>query len=168
MGARSRESQNPHPRLTSVVSHAILPHVPSSQPNNRNSLAHPPIQTVGLPSATVTRDDKGNVVINVKQDAALPLTPQSLTPGIRSDLNITIPPNASSVTTAGTVSGSPAFELNVSTEGGSDVNIPLQGAAGNPLAFATNLLQTNSILNFTPLPPPPPPCNNNQQTSCPK
>jgi RHS repeat-associated protein len=125
-------------------------------------------QTVGLPTATVTRDDKGNVVINVKQDAALPLTPQTLTPGIKSDLNITIPPNASSVTTAGTVSGSPAFELNVSTEGGSDVNIPLQGASSNPLAFGANLTQTNSILNFTPLPPPPPPTCSTGQSNCPK
>jgi len=120
-------------------------------------------QTVGLPTATVTRDSKGNVVIGIKQDAANPLTPQGATPGIKSDLNVTIPANASSVTTAGTVSGSPAFELNVGTEGGANINVPLQGASDNPVAFGAGLTQTNPVLNTTPLPPPPPP-----PTSCAK
>lgn len=118
-------------------------------------------QTVGLPTATVTRDSNGNVVIGIKQDAANPLTPQSATPGIKSDLNVTIPQDASSVTTAGTVSGSPAFELNIGTEGGANINVPLQGASNNPVAFGAGLTQTNPVLNTTPLPPPPPP-----PTSC--
>jgi len=118
-------------------------------------------QTNGLPTATVTRDSNGNVVINIKQDAANPLTPQSATPGIKSDLNVTIPENASSVSTGGTVSGSPAFELNVGTEGGANINIPLQGASNNPVAFGAGLTQTNPVVNTTPLPPPPPP-----PTSC--
>jgi RHS repeat-associated protein len=115
-------------------------------------------QTVGLPTATVTRDSNGNVVVGIKQDAANPLTPQGATPGIKSDLNVTIPQDASSVTTAGTVSGSPAFELNIGTEGGANINVPLQGASNNPVAFGAGLTQTNPVLNSTPLPPPPPQC----------
>lgn len=119
-------------------------------------------QTQGLPTAQVSRDGNGNVVANIQQNAANPLTtPQALTPGIRSDLTVTVPPNASSVSTAGTVSGSPAFELNVGRESGSDVNIPLQGASSNPVSFAAGLTENNSVLNFTVLPPPPPP-----QTKC--
>jgi hypothetical protein len=118
-------------------------------------------QTVGLPTATVTRDGNGNVVIGFKQDAANPLTPQGATPGIKSDLSVTIPGNASSVTAAGTVSGSPAFEMNVGTEGGSNINVPLQGASNNPVAFGAGLAQTNNVFTSTPLPPPPPP-----PTSC--
>ena len=119
-------------------------------------------QTVGLPTANVTRDSNGNVVINITQDAANPLTPAGLTPDIKSNLNLTIPTNASSVTTAGTVSGSPAFELNVMGEGGSQTNIPLQGAADNPVSFLLGLNGTNSILNSTVLPPKAcgaPPCD---------
>ncbi len=126
-------------------------------------------QTEGLPTAQVSRDANGNVVINLKQDAANPLVPGA--PPIKSDLTVTIPASGSSVTTAGTVSGAPAFELNVSTEGGTDVNVPLQNAPSSTPGFVIGLPQTNSILNFTPLPPPPPPpppCNNNQQTSCPR
>ena len=115
-------------------------------------------QTVGLPTATVARDSNGDVVIGIKQDAANPLTPQSATPGIKSDLNVTIPQDASSVTTVGTVSGSPAFELNIGTEGGANINVPLQGASSNPVAFGAGLAQTNPVLNTTPLPPPPPSC----------
>ena len=126
-------------------------------------------QTEGLPTAQVSRDANGNVVINLKEDASNPLVPGA--PPIKGDLTLTIPPSGSSVTTAGTVSGDPAFELNVSTEGGTDVNVPLQSAPSSTLGFAMGLPQTNSILNLTPLPPPPPPpppCTDSQQTSCPR
>jgi RHS repeat-associated protein len=122
-------------------------------------------QTNGLPGAQVSRDANGNVVINVKQDAANPLAPGA--PGIRSDLNITITPNASSITTSGTVSGSPAFELNVGGEGGTNLNIPLQNAPSGTAGFVGGLAQDNPILNFTPLPPPPPPpCRDGSQSGC--
>jgi RHS repeat-associated protein len=123
-------------------------------------------QTVGLPTATVTRDSSGNVVINVTQDAANPLTPSGVTPGIQSNLNITVPTSGSSVTAAGTVSGSPAFEMNVTPAGGTTTNVPLQGASSNPAAFAAGLTQTNSILKSTPLPPPPPACGSVAGAPC--
>ncbi len=127
-------------------------------------------QTVGLPTATVSRDANGNVVIHITQDAANPLSPapQALTPGIKSDLNVTIPTDASSVSVGGTVSGSPAFELNAAT-GGSQVNLPLQGAPDNPAAFVGGLTQTNQVVNSAPLPPqPPPPTSCATGGTCPK
>lgn len=60
-----------------------------------------------------------------------PLTPQGMTPGIKSDLTVSVPLSGNSVTTSGTVSGSPAFELNVGTPGNSTTNIPIQGASSN-------------------------------------
>jgi hypothetical protein len=112
-------------------------------------------QTVGLPTAAVSRDANGNVVINIQQDAKNPLTPAAVTPGIESNLTVGVPVNGSSVTTSGTVSGSPAFELNVGTPGNSTTNVPLQGASSNPLAFSYNLTQTNKLpTTTTPLPPP--------------
>jgi RHS repeat-associated protein len=125
-------------------------------------------QTVGLPTATVTRDANGNVLINIQQSAANPLTPSAATPPITSDLNVTVPTDGSSVTTAGTVSGSPAFELNVTGEGGSQANIPLQGASSNPFAFGLHLYQTNSRLNTTHLPPQPPVISCATAGTCPK
>jgi len=119
--------------------------------------------TQGLPTATGSRDANGNPVLNIQQDAKNPLEPQALTPGISSDLNVTV--NGSSVTTAGTVSGTPSFELNVSTAGGADVNVPLQTEPSG-MSFGLGLFQTNSILNVTPLPPPPPPCAQNKGSGC--
>jgi RHS repeat-associated protein len=114
-------------------------------------------QTVGLPTAQVSRDANGNVVINVQQNAANPLPdPQALTPGIKSDLTVNVPVNGSSVTTSGTVSGAPAFELNVQTPGNSTTNIPLQSnPPTNPIAFGAALTQTNQLpTTTTPLPAP--------------
>jgi RHS repeat-associated protein len=112
-------------------------------------------QTQGLPNAQVSRDANGNVVINIKQDAANPLTPQGMTPGIKSDLTVNVPVSGSSVTASGTVSGSPAFELNVGTPGNATTNIPLQGASSNPIMFGIGLTQTNKLpQTTTPLPPP--------------
>ncbi|MGA2236989.1 MAG: RHS repeat-associated core domain-containing protein [Terriglobales bacterium] len=117
--------------------------------------------TEGLPTVTGTRDANGNAVLNFQENAKNPLEPQSLPLGIRADLNVTVPQDASSVTTVGTVSGAPSFGLNVSTAGGADVNIPLQTEPASNFGFMMGLTQTNPILNVTPLPPPPPPCVQN-------
>jgi RHS repeat-associated protein len=115
-------------------------------------------QTEGNPGVTSAKyDDKGNAVITVQQNSAMPLTPDAVTPGIRSDLTITVPANGSSISIAGTVSGSPSFEVNVFGPGGQATNIPLQDAPTNPFSFTIGLLTDNTVLNFTPLPPPPPP-----------
>ena len=122
--------------------------------------------STGLPTVTGTRDANGNAVLNFQENAKNPLEPQSVTPGIRVNLDVTIPQNGLWVTTAGTVSGSPSFELNVSTEGGAAVNIPLQTEPSSKLAFDFGLTQNNWILNFTPLPPPPPPCAADKDKKC--
>jgi RHS repeat-associated protein len=108
--------------------------------------------TTGLPTATGSRDANGNVVLNIQQNTANPLEPQSITPGIRANLDVTVPQNGSSVLTTGTVSGTPSFELNA---GGT--NIPLQSAPSSTAGFDLGLTHNNSIQNLTPLPPPPPP-----------
>jgi RHS repeat-associated protein len=113
-------------------------------------------QTVGLPAAQVSRDANGNVVINIQQNAANPLTPAAVTPGIQSNVTVGVPVNGSSVTTSGTVSGAPAFELNVQTPGNPTTNIPLQSnPPTNPIAFGAALTQTNQLpTTTTPLPAP--------------
>jgi RHS repeat-associated protein len=113
-------------------------------------------QTVGLPTAQVSRDADGNVVINIQQNAANPLTPAAVTPGIQSNVTVGVPVNGSSVTTSGTVSGAPAFELNVQTPGNPTTNIPLQpNPPTNPIAFGAALSQTNKLpTTTTPLPAP--------------
>lgn len=117
-------------------------------------------QTQGNPGVTSAKyDAKGNVVVTIEQSSKMPLTPSDATPPIRSDLTLTIPADASTISTVGTVSGSPSFELNVFGEGGSATNIDLQDAPSNPLSFVAGLLQNNNILNTTELPPRPP-CNN--------
>ena len=123
-------------------------------------------QTQGLPTVTGSRDANGNAVLNFQQNAQNPLEPQSITPAIRTDLNVSVNQAGTSVTTVGTVSGSPSFELNVGTEGGSITNIPLQTESSGDTNFGLGLFQTNSILNVTPLPPPPPPCAQDKEKSC--
>jgi hypothetical protein len=69
-----------------------------------------------LPQVSGAYDKAGNVVLQISEDAKLPLTPAAITPGIRADLTVTIPPDASQVRISGTVSGSPSFEANVCVE----------------------------------------------------
>jgi len=115
-------------------------------------------QVDGLPTVTSAKfDAKGNAVITIQQNSTNPLVDTPLTGTIRTDITITIPASGSSVTTAGTLSGSPAFELNVFGSGGQATNIPLQTAPTNSAGFVVGLYQTNNIFDFTPLPPPPPP-----------
>jgi RHS repeat-associated protein len=113
-------------------------------------------QTEGLPMVTSAKfDSNGNAVITIQQSTVNPLAPPGTAP-IRSDLTITIPSNGSTVTTTGTVSGSPSFELNVFGEGGTATNVPLQTAPSNPLAFILELYGTKDISNTHSLPAPPP------------
>jgi hypothetical protein len=120
--------------------------------------------TTGLPTVSGTRDANGNVVLNFQQDTKNPLSPgpQALTPGISTDLNVTV--NPSSVTAAGTTSGFPGIELNVTPDGQPTTNIPLNdpGPNGSPLS----LLNTNTVFVSQPLPPPPPSCAQDKDKPC--
>jgi RHS repeat-associated protein len=118
----------------------------------------------GLPSVTGGRDANGNVVLNLQQNTKNPLEPQLLTPGIKADLNVTIPQSGSSVTAAGTTSGFPGIELNVTPDGQPTTNIPLNDPGPN--GSALGLLSTNTVLVSKPLPPPPPPCETDRNRKC--
>ncbi|MGC2744270.1 MAG: RHS repeat-associated core domain-containing protein, partial [Candidatus Angelobacter sp.] len=109
-------------------------------------------QTKGLPTVTGSRDANGNAVLNFQENAKNPLEPQSITPGIRANLNVTVTQNATSVDASGTISGSPSFELNVGS-----TNMPLQTAPSSDLGFGLGLLENNSVRVATPLVPAPPP-----------
>jgi len=121
--------------------------------------------TNGLPTVNGTRDANGNVVLNFQQDTKNPLSPgsQALTPGISTNLNVTV--SSSLVTAKGSTSSFPAIELNVTPDGQSTKNIPLNdpGPNGNPL----NLFNTNNVLVSQPLPPAPPPCAQEKDKPCP-
>jgi RHS repeat-associated protein len=109
-------------------------------------------QTKGNPVITSAKyDANGNAVVTINQESKNPLTPELLTPPIRSDVTITVPPDASSITTSGTYSASPGFELNVFGEGGDATNIAIQTPSDNSFLFAIGLYETNTITTFTPL-----------------
>lgn len=119
--------------------------------------------TTGLPTVNGTRDANGNVVLSFQQDTKNPLSPvpQAITPGISTNLSVTV--NPSSVTAAGTTSGFPASELNVTPEGQPTTNIPLTDPGTNG---AFSLFGTNSVFQSRPLPPPPPPCSRDRDQQC--
>ena len=120
----------------------------------------------GLPTVNGGRDANGNVVLNFQQDTKNPLSPgpQALTPGISTDLTVTVPQSGSSVTAAGTTSGFPSIEMNVTPEGQPTSNVPLNDPGPN--GSALSLFNTNSVLVTQPLPPPPPPCATDKNQSC--
>jgi hypothetical protein len=93
-------------------------------------------------------------VISVKEDVANPYV-SAVSSGIRADLTVTIPQDASTISLGGTLSGSPSFEANVSTEGGPTANIPLQTATTNDLLFGINLQRTTTVNTQRPIPQPP-------------
>lgn len=118
--------------------------------------------TSGLPTVTGSRDANGNPVLNFKQDTVNPLEPQSVTPGIRADLNVLITQDGSTGDVTGTVSGSPSFELNVGGQ-----NIPLSSEAPTNIGFDAGLFQTILISTPLPAPPPQPPaCGTDKDQPC--
>lgn len=69
----------------------------------------------GLPTANVSRDQNGSVVIEINANAKNPLVPfpaSLIEPGIRPNLTVTIPTDASSATVTGQSSAFPAQEVN--------------------------------------------------------
>ena len=105
-------------------------------------------------------------MLNFSQDTKNPLSPgpQALTPGISTNLTVTVPQSGSSVTAAGTTSGFPSIEMNVTPEGQPTSNVPLNDPGPN--GSALSLFNTNNVLVTQPLPPPPPPCATDKNQSC--
>jgi hypothetical protein len=112
----------------------------------------------GLPSITGSRDISGNAVLNFTQDTKNPLEPGAVTPGIRSDLNVTVAQSGSWVEASGMISATPSFELNVTDANGNTTNVPLGGEPSGD-AFGPGLFVPLDVDILTPLvSPPPAPC----------
>jgi hypothetical protein len=58
---------------------------------------------------------------------------------------VTVDPNATRANVAGSVSGSPSFEANVSVADGPTQNLPLQTAPTSTLQFGLGLQRENQI-----------------------
>jgi RHS repeat-associated protein len=157
--------QTDQSKLPAGSSPLLGPGVGKADPTENLFTGNKATQSEGLPGVTSAKfDANGNVVVTIQQNSVNPLAPPG-TAGIRSDLTLTIPADATSVTVSGSVSNSPAFELNVFGEGGSSTNISLQSAATNSLAFVAGLYETDNILVSKPLPPEPP-CKDEAGTDC--
>jgi hypothetical protein len=121
----------------------------------------------GLPTFNVGRDDKGNVTINVSQDvknAASP-GPQFLTPGVSTNVGITVSQDASSVTVAGTHSQYPALEINAQV--GDSTPTPVYQFMPSDPGDPTYLTLPNmNVFVNKQLPPPPPPCAEDTDKKC--
>jgi RHS repeat-associated protein len=107
-----------------------------------------------LPLAAGFYDAQGNTVIAIQENARNPYV--SIGSGISADVALTIPQNASTISVTGDISRSPSFELNVSVNGGSPENIPLQTASDNSFFFALDLQLTTELNDTTLLQPMPP------------
>jgi RHS repeat-associated protein len=119
--------------------------------------------TSGLPTVVGGRDANGNATLSFTQDTKNPFEPQALTPGISSNLNVTVGQSGSFADISGNLSMSPSFEMNFGS-----TNVPLNSEFQGP-AFGLGLIAPNSSVNqFVPLPapPPPPPACANQNGHC--
>jgi RHS repeat-associated protein len=106
------------------------------------------------PEVKVTQDNNGNVTVNVQENMRNPFTPVG--GGIQENVNITVNQNATSAEFKGQISGSPAFEGNVTVGGGQTQNVPLQDAPTNSISFGLGLQKTNDIDKKVDLPQPQP------------
>ena len=90
-----------------------------------------------LPQVTATQDKNGNVTLHLTENVRNPFQPAGN--GITANVNITIPRSGTSATVGGTLSGSPSFELNVSSQTGPTANIPVAGSSGSSVMFPIKL-----------------------------
>jgi hypothetical protein len=72
-----------------------------------------------------TQDNNGNVTVNVQENMRNPLTP--IGGGIQENVNIMVNQNATTAEFKGQVSGSPAFEGNVTVDGWPDTKCASAG-----------------------------------------
>lgn len=95
------------------------------------------------PQVTATQDKNGNVDVHLQENMRNPYQP--IGQGIKADVNMTVPQDASTISVQGTISGSPAFEVNTQVDGGAIENLPLQNASSDSLGFVVNLQLTNTV-----------------------
>jgi RHS repeat-associated protein len=112
---------------------------PSERLDAKGNLTKEATATVGLPTATGTRDANGNPVINITQDTKNPLSPvpEFMTPSISANISATIPQDASSIKATGTISDFPAVEMNVTRADGNTT--PILQLPPNPGATPSSL-----------------------------
>jgi len=133
---------------------------PTQRLDSNGNVTKEKTATVGLPTATGTRDANGNPVIEITQDTKNPLSPvfQFLTPGISADLSVTVPQDASNAQVTGTASVFPAQELNVTRADGNTTPIlQFQPASG---ATATSLFNPDRTVDVQ---KPTPRCSTDDQ-----
>ena len=118
---------------------------PSQRLDDRGRVTQEATATVGLPTATGTRDANGNPVINITQNTKIPEpispVPQFMTGAVSANLTATVPQDASSIQVTGSTSVFPAEELNVTrADGNTTPVIRFQPAPG---ATPLSLFQRN-------------------------
>ncbi len=92
------------------------------------------------------QDKNGNVTIHLTENVRNPFQPAGQ--GIMANVNITISQSGAFATVSGTLSGSPSFELNVSSQTGPTVNIPVAGSSPSQFRFPI-LLETQRSVDVT-------------------
>ncbi len=100
-----------------------------------------------MPQVHVSQDTTtGAVTANIQESMGNPFT-SKIDPNatIKSDVNITVNESATNAQINGTVSGSPAFESNMSVDGGATQNVPVQSAPTNAVQFVLGLHSTNQV-----------------------
>lgn len=104
----------------------------------------------GLPTANVTRDASGAVVIQINANAKNPLgpIPSFLEPGIKPNLSVTIPTDASTASVTGQTSGFPSQEVNATVGNATTPLLQFTPASSSP----TELFKTVPVSQTKPLP----------------
>jgi RHS repeat-associated protein len=99
-----------------------------------------------MPQVTASQDKDGNVTLHLTENVRNPFQPGGN--GITASVNIMIPQSGASASVSGSLSGSPSFELNVSSQTGPTANIPVAGSSSSPIMFPINL-ETQRQVNVT-------------------
>jgi hypothetical protein len=90
-----------------------------------------------MPTVTAGQGKDGTTVVHIAENVRNPFQPAGS--GIEANVYIFIPKSGASASVAGSLSGSPSFELNVSSQTGPTANIPIGRSSSNPLGFLINL-----------------------------
>jgi hypothetical protein len=93
-----------------------------------------------LPKVTASQDKSGNVNVSVQENVRNAFQPGGN--GIRSNVNISVNQSATNASVQGSVSGSPSFEANFTSQSRT-TNLPLQTAPQSTTSFIGGVLFKN-------------------------
>ncbi|MBN8729676.1 MAG: RHS repeat-associated core domain-containing protein [Acidobacteria bacterium] len=104
---------------------SVAPHAGPSTTIENGRVVGTKTATVGLPTATGSRDANGTPIINIQQNTKNPESPVPgvLTPGITANLNVMVYQDASVTRVSGTAAQFPASELNVTRADGTTTGV---------------------------------------------